>query len=81
MWTITTYFCMLCVCLSSGSGNYTRAINLITDYVHWHQNKPDAPMLIAGDVNHCLLDRSLPGTNIKASSTAGVEPEDSLIIT
>lgn len=54
--------------------------HLITDHVHWHlQNKPEAPMLIVGGFNHCLLDTSVPGTYIKASYTAGVRPppEDS----
>lgn len=38
------------------------AAKTITDCVHRHlQNRPDAPMLILGDFNHCSLDKTLPG--------------------
>lgn len=44
------------------SGNANRAAKQITDCVHHLlQSKPDAPMLILGDFNHCSLTKTLPG--------------------
>jgi len=53
------------------SGNANMAAKVITDCVHRHlQNKPDAPMLILGDFNHCSLDKTLLGFHqyVKCSS-------------
>ncbi len=44
------------------SGNVNRAAKQITDCVHHLlQSKPDAPMLILGNFNHCGLTKTLPG--------------------
>ena len=52
----------VCVVYIPPSGNAGRAANAITDCVHRHlQAKPDAPMFILGDFNHCSLNKSLPG--------------------
>lgn len=50
----------VCVVYIPPSGNATRAASQISDRVHL-QNKPDAPMLILGDLKHCGLNKSLPG--------------------
>lgn len=52
----------VCVVYIPPSGNATRAANQISDCVHHHlQSKPDAPLFILGDFNHCILDKCLPG--------------------
>lgn len=50
----------LCAVDIPPNGNTTRAANQIADCVHRHlQNKPEAPMLILGDFNHCNLNKTL----------------------
>ena len=52
----------VCVVYVPPSGNAGRAANLIADCVHRHlESKPDAPMMILGDFNHCSLNKTLPG--------------------
>ena len=42
--------------------NATRAANMIADCMHRHlQEKPDSTMPVLGDLNHCSLEKSLPG--------------------
>ncbi|KAK0153068.1 hypothetical protein N1851_005260 [Merluccius polli] len=52
----------VCVVYVPPDANATRAASRIADCVHQHlQNKPDATMLILGDMNHCKLEAFLPG--------------------
>lgn len=41
--------------------NASRSANLIAECVHHHlEMKPDTPMLILSDFNHCSLNKTLP---------------------
>lgn len=53
------FICVVCI---PPSGNAARAASCIADCVHQQlQNKPDAPIFILGDFNHCKLNSALPG--------------------
>lgn len=52
----------VCVVYIPPSGNAGKAASRIADCVHQQLlNKPDAPMFVLGDFNHCNLNSALPG--------------------
>ena len=52
----------LCVVYVPPDARAANTASQIADCVHRHlQNKPDAPMLVLGDLNHCPLEKYLPG--------------------
>lgn len=52
----------VCVLYIPPSRNASRAASQIADCVyHQLQRKPEAPIFVVGDFNHCSLNKSLPG--------------------
>ncbi len=52
----------ICAVYIPPSGNASKAAARVADCVHHQlQNKPDAPIFIMGDFNHCNLNTALPG--------------------
>lgn len=52
----------VCVVYVPPSGKASKAATIIADCVHLQlQTKPDAPLFVLGDLNHCKLEQALPG--------------------
>lgn len=52
----------MCAVYIPPSGNAGKAASLIANCIHQQlQSKPDAPIFVLGDFNHCRLESALPG--------------------